>query len=76
MLTSNVKEIMEKQGVTIRAMAEKTGLSDVTILRARRKHIAQCRLSTLEIIAKCLGCKVKDLFEEDLGPAGPEIYHA
>ncbi|MDR2573152.1 MAG: helix-turn-helix transcriptional regulator [Desulfovibrio sp.] len=65
MLKSNVKNIMEKQGMTIRAMIEKTGLADVTILRARRNQIAQCRLSTLGAIAKCLGCKIKDLFEED-----------
>jgi DNA-binding Xre family transcriptional regulator len=65
MLTSKVKEIMEKQGMTIRAMVERTGLADVTILRARKNQIAQCRLSTLETIARCLNCRIKDLFEED-----------
>ena len=65
MLTSNVKRLMEDKGVTIRAMVEQTGLADVTILRARKKQISQCRLYTLEIIAQCLGCKIKDLFEEE-----------
>jgi DNA-binding Xre family transcriptional regulator len=65
MITSNVKKIMENKGVTIRGMIAKTGLADVTILRARRHQITQCRLNTLETIAQCLGCKVKDLFDEE-----------
>ena len=65
MLTSNVKRIMKEKGVTIRAMNEATGLSFETITRARKEHINLCRLNTLEAIAKYLGCKVKDLFEED-----------
>jgi len=64
MLTSNIKQLMEEKGVTIRAMVAQTGLADVTILRARCEKIAQCHLETLERIAKCLGCRVKDLFEE------------
>jgi DNA-binding Xre family transcriptional regulator len=64
MITSNVKEIMENSGITIRGMIEKTGLSDTTILRARRSQISLCRLNTLEIIANCLNCKIKDLFSE------------
>ena len=64
MITSNVKKLMEERGMTIRAMVEKTRLSDVTILRARRAQIVKCRLETLEIIAQCLDCKVKDLFDE------------
>lgn len=65
MIKSNVQKLMEEKGVTIRGMIEKTGLADVTILRARRGQIAKCRLETLEIIAKCLNCNIKDLFEED-----------
>ena len=64
MLTSNVKQLMEKKGITIRAMVASTGLADVTILRARREQIIQCRLETLERIAKCLDCNIKDLFDE------------
>ena len=65
MLTSNVRKIMEERKVTIRSLVERTRLADVTILRARRDQIVQCRLGTLETIAKSLGCKVKDLFDED-----------
>jgi len=64
MITSNVQKIMEKKGVTIRKLVEKTGLSDVTILRARKEQITQCRLATLETIARSLDCTIKDLFEE------------
>lgn len=65
MLTSNIKALMEEKKVTIREMMEKTGLSGETITRARKEQISLCRLTTLETIAKYLGCKVKDLFEEN-----------
>jgi DNA-binding Xre family transcriptional regulator len=65
MLTSNVKRIMQEKKVTIRAMNEATGLSFETITRARKSQINLCRLNTLEIMASYLGCKVKDLFDED-----------
>ena len=55
---------MENKGVSIRAMVAGTGLSDKTILRARCQRINECRVYTLEGIAKFLGCKVKDLFDE------------
>lgn len=64
MITSNIRKIMEEKGVTIRAMIQGTGLADMTIHRARREQISQCRLCTLEVIAKYLGCAIKDLFEE------------
>lgn len=64
MINSNVKRIMEDKNVTIRQMMAGTGLSDKTILRARCTQINQCRLYTLESIAKFLDCNVKDLFSE------------
>lgn len=65
MIRSKVQRLMEERGITIRAMVEKTGLADVTVLRSRREEIALCKLETLERIAQCLDCKIKDLFEED-----------
>jgi len=64
MITSNLKKIMGEKGVTIRAMVLATRLSDMTVIRARREQISQCRLATLAVMAEHLGCKVKDLFEE------------
>ena len=65
MITSNVKIIMEERHISIRTMVSDTGLSNMTILRARRNAINQCRLYTLETIATYLGCKTKDLYNED-----------
>ena len=65
MIVSNIKQIMENKKATVRHMMEVTGLANETILRARGEQITQCHLETLERIAKCLGCKVKDLFEEE-----------
>lgn len=72
MITSNVAKIMKKRGVTIRKMVAATGLSDTTILRARCGQINQCRVYTLEIIARFLECDVKDLFNEEK-PLEPEM---
>ena len=65
MITSNIRAIMEKKNISIRTMGYDTGLSNMTILKARRKQIRQCRLCTLEVIAVYLGCKTKDLYNED-----------
>jgi DNA-binding Xre family transcriptional regulator len=64
MITSNVRKMMEGKGITVRDMVAGAGLSDKTILRARCERINECRVYTLEAIAKFLGCKVKDLFDE------------
>ena len=65
MITSNVQKIMEEKMISIRKMVQDTGISNMTILRARRSGINQCRLYTLEIMAEYFGCKTKDLYEED-----------
>lgn len=64
MITSNVKKLMDDRGITIRAMVALSGLSDKTLLRARNEHIVECRLYTLQTLAKCLDCPVKKLFDE------------
>ncbi|MGE4440420.1 MAG: helix-turn-helix domain-containing protein [Desulfomicrobium sp.] len=66
MLTSNVRQIMEEKGFTIRALEEKTKLAQVTILRARtHEKIGLCNLKTLVIIARALDVRVHDLFEDE-----------
>lgn len=66
-MKSNVRELMEKKGITLRALEDRTGLNHVTILRARDdEKIEGCQLKTLRKIAEALGCQVKDLFEEDM----------
>ena len=65
MITSKVKDAMEERGVTVRGLAEKTGLALETIMRARGDLIGRCTLDTLRVIATAMGVKVKDLFGED-----------
>jgi len=62
MITSNVKKLMEERKVTIRGLVALTGLSDKTILRARSGRIVECRLYTLQTIARHLDCTIVDLF--------------
>ena len=64
MLKSKIKEVMEEKGVTYVMLEKSTGFSSQTITRARGEMIRECRLSTLEAIAKALGVKICDLFEE------------
>jgi DNA-binding Xre family transcriptional regulator len=65
MITSNLKYVMRKKNVTINELIETSGVSNHTIVRARRTDIKECSLSTLEKIADALNCKVKDLFEQE-----------
>lgn len=65
MITSKVRESMEGKGVTIRELAERTGLAAETIKRSRDSRISRCTLDTLANIAAALGVRIKDLFEEN-----------
>jgi len=64
MITSKVKNTMEEKGMTVRGLAEKTGLALETIMRARGDMIGRCTLETLATIAGALGVRTKDLYEE------------
>jgi len=57
--------LMEKKGRTLRGLAAEIGISDRTILRARKHElIGLCKLETLGGIARALGVRTKDLYEE------------
>ena len=66
MITSNIKEIMEDKGVTYVELERRTGLTNLTITRARGELIRECKLSTLEAIARALQVRVYDLFDDGL----------
>jgi DNA-binding Xre family transcriptional regulator len=68
MITSNLKYVMRKKNVTINQLIEMSGVSNHTIVRARRTSISECTLGTLERISDALECKVKDLFEQERSP--------
>jgi lambda repressor-like predicted transcriptional regulator len=65
MIRSNVKDSMEKAGVSVRGLVAMTGLADGTVQRARDDRIGSCSLNTLATIAAALGVRTKNLFEED-----------
>lgn len=64
MIRSNLPKIMEERKITYRQLAELSGVAGQTINRARGELIYECRLSTLDALAKVLGVGIKDLFEE------------
>lgn len=62
MIISNVKKLMEEAGMTYAELQNITGLDSKTITRARGALICECKLSTLEKIARALNVKIVDLF--------------
>lgn len=67
MIISNLKEVMEDKKVTYLELERRTGLPPQTISRARGETIRDCKLSTLEAIARALGVRIYDLFDDGLG---------
>lgn len=63
-IMSRVRDKMEQAGATVQSVADQTGLSPQTIMRARGPRVGTCTLNTLTTIAGALGVAVKDLFEE------------
>ncbi len=70
---THVKKLMEAKGITIRSLMMETGLSNQTILNARKcekddekktGNICNCTLGTLDRIARALGVSVHDLFDD------------
>lgn len=65
MITSNLKYLMRQKNITISKLVELSGVSNHTVVRARRTSIGECTLNTLERISNALECKIKDLFEQE-----------
>ncbi len=74
-MISKVEDVMKTKGITVRKLRELTAKSDdpdhpdalsmSTIIKARgSESIGGCSLSTLERIAKALGCSIHDLFDD------------
>lgn len=65
-MKSKVKILMKERGVTVRKLREEHGLNFQTVTNAGDdRKIRKCQLGTLEKIAHALGCRVKDLFDEE-----------
>lgn len=75
MFKSKIRELMDKNGKTIRNISEETGVALGTVHRATQDEtIGGCQLNTLARIGSALGVKTKKLYEEVEGenPAGNE----
>ena len=65
MIVSNISKIMDKKKISYRRLTELSGVAGQTIYRARGAFIYECRLSTLDALAKkALGVELKALFDE------------
>lgn len=72
-MKSKLEQVMKDKGVTIRLLEQLSGVTSVTIVRARKDElIAKCSLETLQKLAVALGCSVHDLFDDDPDQPGPE----
>ena len=75
MFTSNVRDIMRKNGKTIRDIADATDMSVSTVHRATQDAtIGGCQLNTLAKIGTALGVRTKRLYNEgEAQEAGPAV---
>lgn len=64
MIVSNIPKIMDEKKMSYRRLTELSGIAGQTIYRARGAFICECRLSTLDALAKALGVELKALFDE------------
>ena len=62
MVKSNLAKLMKEKKLTYRRLSELSGIAGETINRARGILIYECKLSTLDALAKVLDVKIKDLF--------------
>jgi len=65
MLRSKIDDLLWQKRLKVKDLVEQSGLARETIFRARKDDtFLSCNMRTLEIIARALDVKVKDLFEE------------
>jgi transcriptional regulator with XRE-family HTH domain len=64
MVKLRVREMAQKQGLNQRQLAERSGVSAQLINRYWNYQMQRVDLDALAKLAKTLGCKLGDLFEE------------
>lgn len=57
---------MESKKISIRQLADATGLAVETISRARDERVGSCQLETLARIAEVLLCDIEALYVKDI----------
>jgi len=63
-IISRVKDIMGREGLNMRDLKDRTGLSPVIIMNACSERILYCGLNILQQIATAMNVSIKELFEE------------
>lgn len=63
-MVSKVQWLMYTKNINVEELSRLAGVSRAEISKSRH-HIEFCTVMTLMEIANALGCKVKDLFEEE-----------
>ena len=67
-MKSRIKEVLARQGVTMRWLASALGVHEVTVSRwCTDEGIGGLRLRDAERVAAALGCRVAGLFDEEGG---------
>jgi transcriptional regulator with XRE-family HTH domain len=61
-LAENVRRLRRKLGMSAAELAEKAGISSVRMIEAGR--VDNPRLSTVQALARVLGCSVADLYRD------------
>lgn len=65
---NRIKELCTKKGITQKELAERLGITDISLNKSLRGEYPQ--LQTLEKIANELDVKISDLFEDSSGTIG------
>nr|DAH54005.1 MAG TPA: helix-turn-helix domain protein [Caudoviricetes sp.] len=61
----DIKEIIKSKGITQMELADRLGINRVSVSRLLSEK-NDIRLSTIEKIAKAIGCKVGDFFTDEM----------
>jgi len=64
MLIVNIYNVKWKKKYTRKEIAEKTGISPTTITKLTKGEHVDAKISTVEKLAKFLGCSAKDILIE------------
>ena len=63
MIRLNLDKVMKKQGVKLKDLASKIGLTDANLSNIKTGKISAIRFSTLNSLCKELNCQPADLLE-------------
>ncbi len=63
MIVIRLDRIMADKKMTLRALSDKTGISEVNLSRLKNGHVKAIRFSTLNALCTELKCQPRDLLE-------------